>query len=290
MGILNLILNKKVHQGSLLNLLPSLKSKLLFYGLYSEIADGKMPNKVGSDWLTVSGVAGSETYQCPNTASYIAADTDFIWFKTDATQRTTTTAELVGYDLQRTPIKYDDATPYQVREIAIIKSGETLTEAERNNLFKMFWLPVFWDNALNAFGHVKENRIGQNLWTPEYVELLGVELSGNVILDADMWWSKEVGVTISGGTANFNAVVAKALRKFNILVVGHTYRITFDLVERTSVGGYLKVISSPSLAFYDTPNTYTQKFIANDVWCGLTGFDGMTGKADNISIKEVLNP
>ena len=127
-------------------LLASLKAKLLFYGKYSQISGGQMPNILdnGATYLTVAGSAGSETYQCPNNATYIAADTDYIWFKTDETQRTVTTAELVGYDLQRTPVKYDDTSPYQIREIAIFKLGETMTDAERNNLFKVFWLPILF--------------------------------------------------------------------------------------------------------------------------------------------------
>ena len=77
------------------------QSDVLFFGEVSKIADGKLYNqKVGAtDFLTVGGSAGSYTFQCPNTAPYIAADTDYIWFKSDASQRTTTEAELIGYDL-----------------------------------------------------------------------------------------------------------------------------------------------------------------------------------------------
>lgn len=150
-------------------------NKLLFYGLYSEISDGKMPNKIGSDWLTVSGSVGSETYQCPNATPYIDADTDYIWFNTNGDQRIVSTSELIGYDLQRTPVKYDNSTPYQIRAIAIIKSGETLTESEKNIIFKYFELPVFWDGLLNIYGRIKGNRSGeQQLWTPEI--LLGSEI------------------------------------------------------------------------------------------------------------------
>lgn len=166
----NLLTYGILQQGALLNQIqPSLKAKLLFYGFYSDIIDGKMFNKLGSDWLTVAGNAGSETYQCPNTDPYIAADTDHIWFKTDESQRSTTTSELVSYDLQRTPVKYDDATPYQIRMIAIIKAGEIFTASERDSLFKWFELPILWDNSLNQFGHVKGNRVGQNLWIEEIV-------------------------------------------------------------------------------------------------------------------------
>lgn len=147
--------------------------EVLFFGLYSEISGGQMPNKVpgSSDYLTVAGVAGSETYQCPNTAPYIAADTDYIWFKTDASQRTVTTAELIGYDLQRTPVKYDDTTPNAI--VAIIILNAAVTGMKRDNLFQDMWLPILWDNSLNAYGHVKDNRGGtQQLWTPEAVALI----------------------------------------------------------------------------------------------------------------------
>lgn len=147
------------------------RSEILFFGLYSEISGGQMPNKVtdATDYLTVAGVAGSETYQCPNTAAYIAADTDHIWFKTDGTQRTATTAELVGYDLQRTPVKYEDESPNEIVAIMILKSGATITGTVRGKLFMNFWLHTLWDNNLNAYGHIKDNRTGQQLWTPESV-------------------------------------------------------------------------------------------------------------------------
>lgn len=142
------------------------QTEVLFFGLYSEISGGQMPNKVtgSSDYLTVAGSAGSETYQCPNTAPYIAADTDYIWFKTDETQRTVTTAELIGYDLQRTPVKYEDEAPNEI--VAIIILNAAVTGTKRDCLFRDMWLPILWDNDLNGYGHIKDNRIGQQLWTP----------------------------------------------------------------------------------------------------------------------------
>ena len=52
------------------HLFPEIEVKMLFWGMYSEISGGQMPNKVSgsSDFLTVTGVTGSETYQCPDTA------------------------------------------------------------------------------------------------------------------------------------------------------------------------------------------------------------------------------
>jgi hypothetical protein len=153
-------------------LLPSVLAKALYYSKISDIVGGEMPNLVtgATDFITVGGSAGSYTFQVPNTAPYIAADTDYIWFKTDASQRTTTEAELVGYDLPRTPVKYDSTSPYAIREILILKAGETLTTAEENNVRDVMWLSYWWSNVLSLHGQTKGNRgTGQNVWTPEEV-------------------------------------------------------------------------------------------------------------------------
>lgn len=183
--------------------------EVLFFGLYSEISGGQMPNKVdgGATYLTVAGSAGSETYQCPNTAAYIAADTDYIWFKTDATQRTTTTAELIGYDFPRTPVKYEDDAPYAIVAIMILKSGETITGTKLNKLFQDMWLHTLWDNNLNAYGHIKGNKLAQTLWTPEvlmeaevatYITGLTTPLSGDQITRLNILVSSiKIGMSIN---------------------------------------------------------------------------------------------
>lgn len=148
-----------------LNVYWEIQTEVLFFGLYSEISGGQMPNKVigATDYLTVTGVAGSETYQCPNTAAYIAADTDRIWFTSAPTQRTVTTAELIKYDLQRTPVMYDDDDG-TLEGIIILKSAVTGTKRDR--LFEYFKLPILWDNDLNAYGHIKFNRTDYNPYVP----------------------------------------------------------------------------------------------------------------------------
>jgi hypothetical protein len=149
-----------------------LADKLLFWGKVSEIAAGAMPNKVtgASDSLTVGGSAGSYTFQAPNTTPYKNADTDYIWFKTDETLRTTTEAELVGYDFPRTLVKYDNTTPYAIREIIILKAGATLTTAEENLLRDYMELSIWWSDVLSAHGVVKGNRSAEKSdWIPESI-------------------------------------------------------------------------------------------------------------------------
>jgi len=143
------------------------QSEVLFFGLYSEISGGQMPNKVtgATDFLTVAGVAGSETYQAPHTAAYEAADTDYIWFKTDESQRTTTTAELIGYDFTRTIVYYEDTAPNAIVAIMILSSNVD-TAKMRND----FHLSIWWNGLLSIYGRLKSNRgAGKSTWTSESV-------------------------------------------------------------------------------------------------------------------------
>lgn len=153
----------------------SIDVKLLYWGSISEITGGVMPNKVAgaTDHLDIGGSAGSYTFQCPDTAPYIAADTDYIWFKTDETPRVTTEAELIGYDLPRTPVKYDNLSDYSIREVIILKSGEVLTSGEEDKLHEYMELAIYWSGIWNDYGYDKENRPLQQqyLWTPEIVDV-----------------------------------------------------------------------------------------------------------------------
>lgn len=117
-----------------------------------------MPNKKSGtiDYLTVAGEAGSETYQCPNTAAYIAADTDYIWFGMDSSLSTATTANLVAYDFTRTIIKYSNSVPYAIEAILILSSD--IAAGKVNQLHKDFALSVYWSGVWNDYGQIKDNR------------------------------------------------------------------------------------------------------------------------------------
>jgi len=248
----------------------------LFWGKYSEISGGQMPNKItgATDYLTIAGVAGSETYQAPHNATYEAADTDYIWFKTDSTQRTTTTAELIGYDLQRTLVKYDDNSPYQIREIIILKAGETLTASERNIIFQYMWLPILWDNNLNAYGHIKGNRIGQNLWYPAIV-LDGEPSTLTAVAETEakinLAWintsTTEDGFKIERGTDGINFSV--------IDTIGAGLAVYADTTVTTNLHYYYRVRAYKGTGYTEYTN------IANE-WapCKLTFLTMGSGVAD----------
>lgn len=141
----------------------------LFYGETSKIIGGKLYNQVtgSSDYLTVIGTVGNYHYTCPNTPDYVNADTDKVWFKTDGSVLDVSDSILNSFDLQRTPVKYDDNFPNRNRIIAMIKSEVTVSGNDLNNLYSYFQLSVNWSGIANNHGHVKSNRITQNLWIPE---------------------------------------------------------------------------------------------------------------------------
>jgi len=151
----------------------TIQAKLLFWGKYSAISDNKMLNLLGDDWLTVAGSAGSETYQCPNNEAYIDVDKDFLWFKTDESQRTVTTNELIGYDFERTLIKYDYASPFSIKEIAILKKDAVLTSNEILDIHKYFMLSIFWSGNFNINGILKGNRaFEKHIWISDAYQLI----------------------------------------------------------------------------------------------------------------------
>jgi hypothetical protein len=133
-------------------------NKLLFLGLKADIADDHMPNTLGDDYLTVAGSEGSETYVAPNNAAYLNADTDNIFFNPDTSQRTATTAQLVGYDLSKVFVKYANSAPYTISKIGILKSGEVLTASEIDSVCDYFDLPLLWKGTTSSKGRMKGNR------------------------------------------------------------------------------------------------------------------------------------
>ena len=171
--------------------------EVLFFGLYSEISGGQMPNKVtgATDYLTVAGVVGSETYQCPDTAAYIAADTDQLWHYTDDSIRVVLEADLTDYDFTRTIVKYGNVNPYTLDAIMVL-SSDVDTAKMRDD----FDLSIWWSGVLNSHGNLKGNKplAQQYDWTPEGATLLydtftdtnGVRLADHVMDVGDGWTEK----------------------------------------------------------------------------------------------------
>lgn len=276
MGLVNPILRKvtrpvitpiKGISGSTYWNTQKIADTFLFYGETSKITGGKLYNQVkgSSDWLTVAGSAGSETYQAPDNATYQTADTDYIWFKTDATQRTVTTAELIGYDLQRSPVKYDDNSPNTIRKIGILKSGKVLTATELNHLFDFFTLPLEWHNDTNPYGHIKDNRVGQNLWIPEsvYEEELNTYITGLTTPLSTGQKNNLNTLVVDLKTATGVTVLSDAFDYIRILA-GETSESSLKNLVKNAHHGTLHGATPPSFAQFE----------------GFTG-DGSTGYIDS---------
>lgn len=144
----------------------------LFDAFTKDIAGGKLYNTVKgreAEYLTVTGSAGSYHYTCPNNATYIAADTDYAWFKTDGSVSDMTDSRLNSYDLQRTPVLFDDDSPNTNRRISILLASVTLTSAELLQLHHTWRLPIMWSGGWIDNGYEKSNRSDnvQNIWTVE---------------------------------------------------------------------------------------------------------------------------
>lgn len=154
-----------------------------------------MPNKVpgATDFLTVAGSAGSETFQCPNTAPYQTADTDRLWFLPSTTPLSVTTADLVAYDFTRTIVKYDSASPYAISAIMILSYDISAALVDR--LHKDFELSIYWDGVYNDSGVVKDNKP----LTERYLWNLPKTITGLIA-----WFSGKVpeAFTLSGTSVN----------------------------------------------------------------------------------------
>lgn len=135
--------------------------------LLSKVVSTQLPNQVtgSSDYLTVTGTGLNARYRTPNTAPYKTADSDYVFWKSDASESTCDGNRLIGYDFPRILVKYLNVAPYTILWIAVLKPGVTVTDGMRD----AFDLSVWWDNTLSDHGAGKQNRIiGQSVWTKEY--------------------------------------------------------------------------------------------------------------------------
>ena len=125
----------------------------------------------------------------------------------------------------------------------------------------------------------------------EDVALLGDELvsCGNFeCADPDAVWSRDTGITISGGSANFTSVAGQYLSQ-NILTTGKSYYLSFDVSDFTSgaltiFGGAANNISSSFII--NSTGTYTGYFTAGGLDNRIYFGNVFTGSIDNISVKE----
>jgi hypothetical protein len=114
---------------------------------------------------------------------------------------------------------------------------------------------------------------------------LGSELVVNGDFATDSDWTKGTGWSISGGSANSDGTNNyDQLRQTNILTVGKSYKLTFDL---TYVSGLLKFTTPSTDSEYNSSGSYTLNFVANAASVVFTAWAAFTGSIDNVSVKQV---
>jgi len=140
------------------------QSEVLFFAydstdILNKVVGGQILNQKSgaTDYLTVTGVGLNARYRTPNTAPYKAADTDYAFWKTDATESTCDGNRLIGYDFTRTIVFYSNTAPYVIKAIMIL-SSTVPPGAKENKMITDFQLPIYWNGTLSDYGYLKENR------------------------------------------------------------------------------------------------------------------------------------
>lgn len=112
-----------------------------------------------NDWNNVEHI--DATFSVPNNATFLAADgTDDFWFDGSNVLQQKIRADLIASTTLRTFIKYSDFEPYNIYGIGILKTGETLTEADKIKLNRYFKLwAEYWGELMDS-GYMKDNRVG----------------------------------------------------------------------------------------------------------------------------------
>ena len=129
--------------------------------------DGNLHSIISDEYITVSAKdwptayippTTAATFSVPNNSTYETADTDNFWFSTGLLQKTH--GDLIASETMRTFVKYTDSAPYRISAIGILKAGEVLTDADKEELNSYFQLWVqYWGETMAETGYMKDNRI-----------------------------------------------------------------------------------------------------------------------------------
>lgn len=118
----------------------------------------------------------------------------------------------------------------------------------------------------------------------------GDDLVTNGTFASDSNWNKNSMWSISGGVAVSDGTGSGDINQSNVLTVGKTYEISFDIVSLTSGDGY-SVRAGSGTAYSSTFNsvathTVTQVCLGNG-YLYINADGSATGSIDNVTVKEV---
>ena len=151
---------------------------------------------------------------------------------------------------------------------------------------------LFQDSAgtipMSAVGTVADQPVGLMLDKSKGLAL-GAELVVNPDFTTDTWWSKDAGVTISGGTANWIATAATyQIYRTSFLTVGAYYEITFTITSIT-LGGLRANVGANLGTVRTVAGTYTERLTATSsaTFGVYSSGASTTASVDNVSVKLV---
>lgn len=131
-------------------------------------------------------------------------------------------------------------------------------------------------------------------WKVGELSLTSGELVTNGGFDTDTTWSKDTGITISDGTANFNTSGDGGLYKsITALVVGKTYRATYKIISITSGTLFFRLGVNEFIGTSRTSaGIYTETFTYRGIGtgtnrCEIRASGATTAVVDDFSIVEI---
>ena len=145
----------------------ALKAKFLFLwtgkydgdNLLSDL-DSTVITVTDRDWITIQIPDTIATFNVPANATYLAADgTDDVWFDSSDNLNLLNFLQLIAGNPQRTFVKCTDFEPYLVSVIGILKTGETISEAEEILLTRYFKLWFLYWGEPSEYGYMKDNKL-----------------------------------------------------------------------------------------------------------------------------------
>ena len=115
-------------------------------------------------------------------------------------------------------------------------------------------------------------------------DALGSEEVTNGDFASDTWWQKSSSnVNISNGKGNYTAGTTEFFYKPNTLTIGKTYKLVFEITDKTA--GYISLFGGSFGPPAVGVGTYERVFTCVDTTFGLVG-NTFRGSIDNVSVQE----
>jgi hypothetical protein len=117
---------------------------------------------------------------------------------------------------------------------------------------------------------------------------VGAELSGNIPLTVDEWWTKNGNWTIGAGIATHTASAANdALSRAATLTVGSWYRFAWDIAARTAGFAWAGVGSPSGQSARSTVGSFIDIGRTTSTTLAFFGHTSFAGSIDNLSCKQI---